>query len=56
MRATTASVMALAQREHIEMPITQAVAAVLGGTLTPRQAVEDLMQRPLKAEGGGADE
>ncbi|MCY2927485.1 MAG: NAD(P)H-dependent glycerol-3-phosphate dehydrogenase, partial [Planctomycetota bacterium] len=54
--ATTASVIAMAEREHLEMPITQAVAAVLGGRLTPSQAVEELMQRPLKAEGGGADE
>jgi glycerol-3-phosphate dehydrogenase (NAD(P)+) len=52
--ATTASVMALAQREQIDMPITQAVAAVLGGRLTPRQAVDELMQRPLKAEAGEA--
>jgi glycerol-3-phosphate dehydrogenase (NAD(P)+) len=52
--ATTASVMALAQREQIDMPITQAVAAVLDGRLTPRQAVDELMQRPLKAETGEA--
>ncbi|MCY2930912.1 MAG: NAD(P)-dependent glycerol-3-phosphate dehydrogenase [Planctomycetota bacterium] len=54
--ATTASVIALAHREQIEMPITEAVAAVLGGRLSPTQAVEELMRRPLKAEEGHAQE
>jgi glycerol-3-phosphate dehydrogenase (NAD(P)+) len=34
----------------IDMPITQAVAAVLDGRLTPRAAVERLMARDPKAE------
>jgi glycerol-3-phosphate dehydrogenase (NAD(P)+) len=34
----------------VEMPITDAVCAVLDGRLTPRQAVEQLMARDPKAE------
>jgi len=48
--ATTASVMALAEKLGVEMPITRAVAAVLEGRLSPAQAVEQLMRRPLRAE------
>lgn len=37
----------------IEMPITQAVAAVLGGQATPRQAAAQLMARDVRAEADG---
>ncbi len=44
------SVLALAQRHGLEMPIAEAVAAVIDGRLTPRQIVELLMTRQLKHE------
>jgi glycerol-3-phosphate dehydrogenase (NAD(P)+) len=40
----------LARRREVEMPIAEAVAAVLGGTRTVDEVVEALMSRPLKAE------
>ena len=40
----------LARQRHVEMPIAEAVAAVLTGTRTVDEAVESLMTRPLKAE------
>ncbi len=40
----------LARRRNVEMPIAEAVAAVLSGTRTVDEAVESLMTRPLKAE------
>jgi len=39
-----------AARARVEMPITQAVHAVLQGRLTPQQAVERLLARDPKAE------
>jgi glycerol-3-phosphate dehydrogenase (NAD(P)+) len=39
-----------ARAAGIEMPITQAVAAVLDGSLTPRAALEALMGRDARAE------
>ncbi|MGH8708083.1 MAG: NAD(P)H-dependent glycerol-3-phosphate dehydrogenase [Burkholderiales bacterium] len=40
----------LAARHGVEMPITQAVDAVLQGKLTPQQAVERLLARDAKEE------
>jgi len=48
--ATTRSVLALAARHGIEMPITAAVADVLFDAKPPRQAINDLMTRAPKAE------
>ncbi len=48
--ATTKSVMALADRHNVEMPITAAVNEVLFENKPPARAMEDLMSRPLKAE------
>lgn len=39
-----------AARERVEMPITQAVCAVLEGRLAPQQAVERLLARDAKEE------
>lgn len=42
------------QRAHslgVEMPITEAVVAVLEGRISPREAVVNLMRREAKAEG-----
>jgi len=48
--ATTASVIALAARHGVEMPITEAVNRVLFERVPPAEAIEKLMNRPLKAE------
>ncbi|MFP4354617.1 MAG: NAD(P)H-dependent glycerol-3-phosphate dehydrogenase [Phycisphaerae bacterium] len=47
---TTRSVVQLAARQGVEMPITQAVFDVLFGGRGPQEAITDLMTRPLKAE------
>ena len=48
--ATCKSVVALAKRHNIEMPITQAVYEVLFENKPVRKAIDDLMKRRLKAE------
>ena len=48
--ATTASVVELAARHDTEMPITQAVHDVLFAGRAPKDAIADLMRRPLKPE------
>ena len=47
---TTAALLALAQDVGIEMPITEQVNAVLHQGKSPREAVCDIMERPLKKE------
>ena len=47
---TTASVMALAERYGVEMPITRQVAAVLWEGRSPEEALEELMSRTSKDE------
>jgi glycerol-3-phosphate dehydrogenase (NAD(P)+) len=48
--ATTASILALARRHGVETPIAEQVEAVLHGGRSPRQAIRELMERPLKQE------
>lgn len=49
--ATTASALvALAKAKHIDMPIAEAVEQVLSGTWTVDEAVNALMNRPIKSE------
>jgi glycerol-3-phosphate dehydrogenase (NAD(P)+) len=48
--ATTRSVIALADKNHIEMPLTQSVHDILFGEKSPQQAIRDLMARQLKEE------
>lgn len=48
--ATTQSVMALARQHQVEMPITEAVHAVLFEDLPPKQAIAMLMERESKPE------
>ena len=48
--ATTESVMALAARHSVSMPITAAVHDVLFKGVSPIEAIQGLMTRPLKAE------
>lgn len=47
---TTASVLALAKRHFVDMPITEQVAAVLWRGKNPLQALQDLMTRAKKDE------
>jgi glycerol-3-phosphate dehydrogenase (NAD(P)+) len=49
--ATTASALvALANAKNIDMPIASAVEQVLNGTWSLDQAVDALMNRPIKSE------
>jgi glycerol-3-phosphate dehydrogenase (NAD(P)+) len=50
---STASVLALAARAGVEMPIAEEVHAVLTGTRTPAEGVSALMLRQAKAELDG---
>lgn len=48
--ATTRAVVALAERHGVDMPIARKVHQVLFEGLAPREAVSDLLTRPLKDE------
>ncbi|WP_243370096.1 NAD(P)H-dependent glycerol-3-phosphate dehydrogenase [Microvirga solisilvae] len=49
--ATTASALvALAKAKHVDMPIAQAVERILSGAWTVDEAVDALMNRPIKSE------
>jgi glycerol-3-phosphate dehydrogenase (NAD(P)+) len=48
--ATAVAVAKIAQRDGIDMPITQMIAALIAQEITLRQAVQALMSRPLKEE------
>lgn len=47
---TTAPLLALAREHHIEMPITEQVDAILHAGKSPKDAIRDIMDRPLKRE------
>jgi glycerol-3-phosphate dehydrogenase (NAD(P)+) len=40
----------MAREKKVDMPISTAVAALLGGNMTVDQAIESLMTRPIKSE------
>ena len=48
--ATAPGVVALAERFDVEMPICRAVADVLAGNITLREAMTKLIERPFRAE------
>jgi glycerol-3-phosphate dehydrogenase (NAD(P)+) len=48
--ASAPAVRDLARRLKVEMPICEAVAAVLGGEITLNKAIDGLLSRPLKSE------
>jgi glycerol-3-phosphate dehydrogenase (NAD(P)+) len=48
--ATAPAVRALAKKLGVEMPICEAVAAVLAGEITLNKAIDGLLSRPLKSE------
>jgi len=52
---TTDSTRQLAERLGVEMPITEAVAHILAGDITPRDAVGRLMERDPKLEAAHFD-
>jgi len=41
----------LAASQNVDMPVSNAVAAILSGTVTIDEAIESLLTRPFKAEG-----
>ena len=47
---TCVSALQLAQKAHIEVPITKAIYAILYEGLNPRDAVKALLQRAIKEE------
>jgi glycerol-3-phosphate dehydrogenase (NAD(P)+) len=47
---TAAALVARAKRHAIELPVAEAIADILNGTLSLEEAVPRLMARPLKAE------
>jgi glycerol-3-phosphate dehydrogenase (NAD(P)+) len=47
---TTAPLLALAREHQIDMPITEQVDAILHQGKTPKEAIRDIMERPLKRE------
>jgi glycerol-3-phosphate dehydrogenase (NAD(P)+) len=47
---TTRATVRLAQRHHIDVPITQQVNRILEGEVSPREAIRQLMERSLKEE------
>ena len=49
---TTEAALALAARHQVELPIAAQVAGVLAGQREPRQALDELMLRPQRAEVG----
>ncbi len=48
--ATARAAVTLSHKYNVEMPITQAVAAVVSGEVSVRQAMDALLSRPLKQE------
>ena len=47
---TTAAAVDLARKFQVDMPITQQMGAILGGRISAREAIRELMERALKAE------
>ena len=47
---TAGSLLALAREARIELPITEQVAAILDEGRSPREAIQSIMERPLKRE------
>lgn len=47
---TTAAAVELARKFHVEMPISEQMAAILAGRISPRDAIRELMERALKPE------
>jgi glycerol-3-phosphate dehydrogenase (NAD(P)+) len=48
---TAVALVELARQASVEMPIATAVAAILDGSLSVNEAIENLLTRPFRAEG-----
>jgi glycerol-3-phosphate dehydrogenase (NAD(P)+) len=48
---TAAALVEMALEANVEMPIATAVAAILDGSLSVNEAIENLLTRPFRAEG-----
>lgn len=48
---TAAVLIELAASQNVDMPVSNAVAAILSGAVTIDEAIESLLTRPFKAEG-----
>lgn len=48
--ATSLAVHSLCQKHQLDMPITQSIAAIIGGNSTVSTEIENLLSRPLKEE------
>src|SRR5580704_9416471 len=48
---TAAALVEMARQKNIDMPIATAVAAILDGSLSVDEAIENLLTRPFRAEG-----
>jgi glycerol-3-phosphate dehydrogenase (NAD(P)+) len=47
---TTAAAVDLARKFQVDMPITEQMGGILGGRISPREALRELMERALKPE------
>ncbi len=47
---TTAALLTLASEANVELPITEQVNAILHQGKSPREAIRDIMDRPLRRE------
>ena len=47
---TTPALLALGRQHNLELPITEQVNAILQQWKSPREAIRDIMDRPLKRE------
>src|SRR5918993_1441505 len=48
---TAPILVAIAKQQNVDMPIANAVAAVLDGSLSVDEAIDSLLTRPFRAEG-----
>ena len=51
--ATAPALCRLARERGVDMPIAESVAALVAGSVTPRDALHALLSRPSRAEGAG---
>jgi glycerol-3-phosphate dehydrogenase (NAD(P)+) len=51
---TTSAAVGLARARNVEMPITEQMHAILHRGKSPREAIQELMSRSGKSEGGGS--
>jgi len=52
LRSEVSAIIALAKRHSVDIPLTQAISAIISGTLQPRIAIDMLMRREATSEDG----